>query len=98
MKIASVADVKANLSAFIKASEDELVVITRNGKPAAVLLAVEDDEELERLTLAYSRRFQEILGKAREEISTTGGIGHDEFWREVEEEKTKRASSKENAA
>jgi hypothetical protein len=30
MKIASVADVKANLSAYIKASADELVVITKN--------------------------------------------------------------------
>jgi hypothetical protein len=31
MKIASVADVKANLSAYIKASTDELVVITKSG-------------------------------------------------------------------
>ena len=57
MKIASVATVKANLSAYIKASEDELIVITKNGKPVAVLLPMEDDDELERLALAYSRRF-----------------------------------------
>ena len=44
MKIASVATVKANLSAYIKASEDELVVITKNGKPVAVLLPMEDDK------------------------------------------------------
>ena len=49
MKIASVADVKANLSAYIKASTDELVVITKNGKPVAVLLPMEEDDELERL-------------------------------------------------
>ena len=55
MKIASVADVKANLSAYIKASTDELVIITKNGKPVAVLLPMEDDDELERLVLAYSR-------------------------------------------
>jgi prevent-host-death family protein len=86
MKIASVADVKANLSAYIKASEDELVVITKNGKPVAVLLPIEDDDELERLTLAYSRRFQAILHEAREQIRTTGGIRHDDFWREIEGE------------
>ena len=85
MKIASVATVKANLSAYIKASQDELVVITKNGKPVAVLLPVEDDE-LERLALAYSRRFQAILSDAREQIRAGGGIPHDDFWREVEAE------------
>ena len=84
MKIASVADVKAHLSAYIKASEDELVVITKNGKPVAVLLPMEDDDELERLTLAYSRRFQSILQEAREHVRAGGGIAHDDFWREIE--------------
>jgi prevent-host-death family protein len=86
MKIASVADVKAHLSAYIKASEEELVVITKNGKPVAVLLPMEDDDELERLTLAYSRRFQAILHESRAQIRATGGIPHDDFWREVEDE------------
>jgi prevent-host-death family protein len=58
MKIASIVEVKANLSAYVKAAAAELVVITRNGKLAAVLLPVEDDEELERLALAYSKRFR----------------------------------------
>ena len=70
MKIASIAEVKANLSAYVKASEAELVVITRNGKPVAVLLPMEDDEELERLALAYSKRFQAILTEARGQITT----------------------------
>src|SRR4051812_46810976 len=86
MKIASVADVKSHLSAYIKASEDELVVITKNGKPIAVLLPMEDDDELERLALAYSRRFQTILQEARDQIRAGGGIPHDDFWREVEAE------------
>ena len=86
MKIASVADVKAHLSAYIKASEDELVVITKNGKPVAVLLPMEDDDELERLTLAYSRRFQAILHESRAQIRATGGIPHDDFWREIDAE------------
>jgi prevent-host-death family protein len=86
MKIASIAEVKANLSAYVKASEAELVVITRNGKPVAVLLPMGDDEELERLALAYSKRFQAILTEARDQISITGGILHADFWREMEPE------------
>jgi prevent-host-death family protein len=98
MKIASVADVKANLSAYIKASTDELVVITKNGKPVAVLLPMDDADELERLALANSRRFQTILQEAREQIRATGGIPHDDFWREVEAESTRETPAHDNAA
>jgi prevent-host-death family protein len=51
MKIASVADVKARLSAYLKESEEGPVVVTRNGKAVAVLLSVTDDDELERVAL-----------------------------------------------
>lgn len=83
MKIASVADVKARLSAYLKASQEGPVVITRNGKAAAVLLAVTDEDELERLVLAHSPKFQALLNKSRRRIEETGGIPHDVFWREV---------------
>ena len=54
MKIASVADVKAHFSAYMKESESGPVIITRNGKPAAVLLNVVDEDEIEGLLLAFS--------------------------------------------
>ena len=45
MKVASLADVKARLSAYIEELPTKgPVVITRNGKTAAVLIAPEDDE------------------------------------------------------
>jgi len=68
VKIASVAEVKARLSAYLNASQEGPVIVTRNGKPVAVLLAVQDDEELERLLLAYSPRLRSILEASREEI------------------------------
>src|SRR5438094_9927568 len=86
MKIASVADVKARLSAYLKESQKGPVIITRNGKAAAVLLAVTDEDELERLVLAHSPKFQALLDKSRRQIEETGGIPHDVFWREVEAE------------
>jgi prevent-host-death family protein len=91
MKIASVADIKARLSAYLKSTEEGPVVVTRNGKAVAVLLAVPDDDELERLLLAHSPKFQELLDKSRRQFETSGGIPHKRFWREVKA-KTRNAA------
>ena len=45
MKIASVAQIKAQFSAFLKATEGGPVIVTRNGRPVAVIVGVQDDEE-----------------------------------------------------
>jgi len=85
MKIASVADVKSHFSAFLKASKRGPVVVTRNGKPAAVLLSVDDEGEIDRLILAYSPKFQKMLSLARRQIREGSGIRHEDFWREIED-------------
>ncbi len=59
-------------------------MVTKNGKPVAVLLGVTDEEEIERLVLAYSRRFQALLARGRQQIQETGGIAHKDFWQEME--------------
>jgi len=83
VKIASVADVKAHFSTFLKDSKKGPVVVTRNGRPAAILLSVED--ELDRLAMAYSPKLQRILTLARRQIKEHGGIPHADFWKEAEE-------------
>ncbi len=91
MKIASVADVKAKLSAYLKESVHGPVVVTRNGKAVAVLLAVTDDDELERLVLAHSPKFQAVLDKSRGQIEETGGIPHDDFCARCKRNAVKRS-------
>jgi prevent-host-death family protein len=85
MKIASVADVKARFSAFLRESKRGPVIVTRNGKPTAVLLSVDDEDEIERLTLAYSPKFQKMLNLARQQIREGRGIQHGDFWREAKD-------------
>jgi prevent-host-death family protein len=83
MKIAALADVKAHLSAYVDECENEgPIIITRNGKAAAVLLAPKDNDDLERLMLAHSRRFQSLLSKSRRSIKAGKGVSH-EFWKVV---------------
>ncbi len=87
MRIVSVAEVKAKFSGYLKASEEGPVIVTRNGKPVAVLLSIEDEDEIERLILAYSPKFQELLKKSKEQIREGQGIEHDRFWEEVDQDK-----------
>ena len=84
MKIAPLADVKARFSSYVKESEEGPIIVTRNGKPVAVLLSIEDEEEIDRMVLAYSPKFQRILRAAKQQIRDDRGIKHQEFWREVE--------------
>jgi prevent-host-death family protein len=83
MKIASVAEVKNQLSAFLKASEAGPVVVTRNGKAVAVIVAVHEDDELERLLMAYSPKLQAILEASRKQIREGDVLRHEEFWAKV---------------
>lgn len=71
---------------YSKAWEDRPVVVTKRGKPVAVLLSIDDDDELERLILAHSPKFQAILNKSMKDIQKTGGIRHEDFWQQVEAE------------
>lgn len=86
MKIAPVVEVKAKFSAYLEECKEGPVVVTKNGKPVAVLLSVVDEDELERLILAHLPKFRAILQKGREQIQAGEGIEHEEFWRQVEAE------------
>lgn len=94
MKIISVADAKAHLSAYLKAAEKSPVIITRNGKPAAVLVPAGDEEELERLVMAYSPKLQAILEAARQRFRAGEGIPHETFWQEVEAVNARKAAKR----
>ncbi len=85
MKTASAAKIAAQFNDYLEASREQPVLITRNGKPVAVLLAVQDKAEAERLAGGRSRSLRSIFQEAHEQIQKGGGIPHDQFWREVEQ-------------
>ena len=88
MKIASVAEIKSQFSAFLKATESGPIVVTRNGRPVAVIVGVQDEDEIERLLMAYSPRLQAILEKSRKQIRAGESLNHEEFWDKVETSRT----------
>jgi prevent-host-death family protein len=95
MRIAPLADVKARLSAYVdECGLEGPVVITRNGKAVAVLLVPHDDDDLERLMLGRSPRFQALLDRSRQSIKEGEGLSENEFWAAVR----KRAQERKAAA
>ncbi len=81
MNIAPVAEVKARLSHFLEVCVNGPVIVTKNGRPTAALVAVSDADELERLVLAHTPRFVSLLVEADKRIQRSGGLSHAEFWR-----------------
>jgi prevent-host-death family protein len=96
MRIAPLADVKARLSAYLdECGVEGPIVITRNGKAAAVLLVPHDDDDLERLMLGRSPRFQAMLNRSRKSIEEGQGLSEDEFWEAVRKRaRERKAASK----
>ena len=94
MRIAPLADVKARLSAYLdRCGVEGPIVITRNGKAVAVLLAPYDDDDLERIMLGRSPRFQALLGRSRHSIKHGQGLSEQEFWKAVRKRAKERKSA-----
>jgi prevent-host-death family protein len=86
VKVASQNEVAADFAAYVKAAKKGPVVVTDKGKPVAVLLRSESEDDLERLLMGHSRKLQSILEAARRRFRQGRGIPHETFWKEVEAE------------
>ena len=88
MSTIPLAEVKARLSAVVDEVRDthERVVITRNGRPEAVIMAVSDLEALEEtLDLLSTPGAVEQIREAEAEIAAGHGIDADELRRQMSE-------------
>jgi len=94
MKTASAAKIAAQFNDYLEASREQPVLVTQNGKPVAVLLAVQDRAEARRLASGRSRSLRSVLKEGHEQIHQGGGIPHDQFWGEVEHARTARRSAR----
>jgi prevent-host-death family protein len=61
MKIASIAEIKSKFSEYINASKKGAVIITKNGKPTAAIISIQDDEDLERIIISQSKVLKDIF-------------------------------------
>jgi prevent-host-death family protein len=69
MKLIGLKEAKTNLSAFVDQSQRERILITRRGKPAAVVIGVEG-QDLEQVLLGGDAEFWKMIQRRREESAT----------------------------
>ena len=94
MKIESLREVKNNFSEVIEAlSKTGPVVVTRNGKSAALLLPIDEDTDLETLILSNSQRFWRLFDRAAAEkrtpLEALPDVDDDKAWKKLAGRKRK---------
>jgi len=78
----SIAEAKTGLSKLLNLARTQLVIVTRRGRPDAVILPFEEYERLRRLR-AYSRMVR--LSRELEEVGVTATELYEASRRELEE-------------
>lgn len=75
MRFVTLRQLKINPSAVLACLRTDGAVVTRNGKPAAALVYL-DEDLLDEFILAHHPRLLREVEAARREYVRTGGVGH----------------------
>ena len=70
MKMMTVSEVRNDLASTLKTANEDLIIVTRNGRPVAAIKSIADtqgigDGDLEDLLLERSERFWAMIARAR---------------------------------
>jgi len=82
MKQVALAEVKDNLSRFIREAETDQIVITRHGKPVGVLIGFETEDDWFDYKLENDPRFLRRIAQSRAGLKAGKGIP----WEEIKSE------------
>jgi prevent-host-death family protein len=71
---AALAEVKDDLSRFLRLAESEEILITRHGKPAGVLIGFEGEDDWFDYRLEHHPEFVRRVAEAREDLRSGRGV------------------------
>jgi len=74
MRRVALAEVKDDLSRFLRLAESEEIVITRHGKPAGILIGFETEDDWFDYRLEHHPEFLRRVAEARAAFTTGRGI------------------------
>ena len=79
MKVENIKEVKARFNRIVSDLETEgSVVITKNGRPCAVLMPITEDTDLEVIALSQNKRFWKLYDAAIKKAAKRGWLPLDE--------------------
>jgi prevent-host-death family protein len=81
MKIAPVAEIKSKFSEYISDSHRETIVITKNGRPTAIMLGVNDDDDLESIIISNSKLIKTKIDNSVAVMKSGRRVSHTKFWK-----------------
>ena len=73
MKQAALSEIKDDLSKYLRLAENEVIVITRHGKPAGVLVGFASEEDWFDYKLENDPRFLQRVEQARKSLRAGRG-------------------------
>lgn len=68
MKRHTISEAKNDICSIIRAAEQEEILITRHGKPAAVVIGFRDEDDWFDYKMEHDEKFLRRIAKARKEI------------------------------
>ena len=95
-KTIPVREFRSNLAALLSdvADRRDHVVVTRNGRPVAVIVGVQDEDEIERLLMAYSPHLRAILERSRQQFRDGQWLSEGQFWSQFDEAQPPKGRTK----
>jgi prevent-host-death family protein len=79
MRQVALAEVKDDLSRFLRLAESEEIVITRHGKPAGILIGFGSEEDWFDYRLEHHPEFLRRVAASRESLRSGGGVRLEEL-------------------
>jgi prevent-host-death family protein len=79
MKKHTMSEAKNDICSIVREAEKEEVLITRHGKPAAIVIGFHDEDDWFDYRVEHDERFLRKIAKAREEIRKGQYITLDEL-------------------
>jgi prevent-host-death family protein len=74
MKEVGLAELKDDLSRYLRAAEEEEILITRHGKPAGILIGFASEEDWFDYRLEHDPRFLDRIERARRSLREGRGV------------------------